>query len=153
MSIVLSPLWYSALWTVAIVVVSDYGLNVLKSDSLLALFRFLLSVLQYSSLYSMKCSKMEGWGNSKSHLNFFPHLSGIPVFHCLIYSVLKSIVSYILNGFLVFTYEGKYGPCYFLSKYSLVLFWISDFSASSTLPGIEQVISKFSGMDDVLCIG
>lgn len=84
-----------------VVVISDYQLHVLKSESLLVLFGFLLCVLQNSVLCSVKCSRAVSWVNCRAHLIFFP-ISQESLFHCLMSSELKPIVStYILTWFLV----------------------------------------------------
>lgn len=84
-----------------------------------------------------KCSQVESWGNIRAHLDFFP----TSIFHGLVSSVLKSIVSYILTGFLVVPY-GKINKVFITSSQNLVLFYyyfliISDFSASSIGSGTE----------------
>lgn len=153
-SVVLCPLKST------VVVISDYQLHVLKSESLLVLFGILLCVLQTSILCSVKCSRAVSWGNCRAHLKFFP-ISQESLFHCLMSSELKPIVSiYILTGFLVVPC-GRVNMVLVILCQNMVLFYsefliISDFSASSTALGTEQVLAfGWAGgwMDGVWCIG
>lgn len=153
-SVVLCPL------NSTVVVISDYQLHVLKSESLLVLFGFLLCVLQNSVPCSVKCSRAVSWVNCRAHLIFFP-ISQESLFHGLMSSELKPIVStYILTWFLFVPCRRVNMVLVILSQ-NMVLFYsefliISDFSASSTAPGTDQVLATGGAggwMDGVWHIG
>lgn len=63
---------------------------------------------------SLSCGlelKTVNWGICRTHL--VSHLPEISVLCCLMSSVLKTVLSYILSSYFgCFRWEGKSGPCY-----------------------------------------
>ena len=110
-SVQLSPLWYSVLWTLVTLFSLDFQLHFLTSGIPRVLH------LDYPALHGSLETQADNLGHSQCSVDSFSLLSWITFLHCLIASVLKSIVSYILSILFIFVSGGR------INLVLVVLYW------------------------------